>query len=197
MSPLHWRTMDDEIGKIKKSLETLELHPSLHAVVEEAGIVPSKVSAALEVTDGRPNIGNREEIPITDGEKDTIWNVSSLRDLFRGDRRPPPMGSGPPPAEYMPMFHLIEQHILNFCNEFGDKSDQEFEKIFNDLRRRPDGAPRDELHAFIWQVAAVLAGRRPLSEHESEAIFDRLRRSARTFSIGPVSRNYVNVLRNH
>lgn len=60
------------------------------------------------------------------------------------------MPSGPPPGEYTPMFHFIEHNILMFCDEFGDKSDQEFEKIFNDLRRCPDGASRDDLHAYIW-----------------------------------------------
>ena len=51
------------------------------------------------------------------------------------------------------------------------------------------------LRFFLWQVAAGLVGLRTESGAEFDAIFGRLARSARTFGIGVVSRNYITVLR--
>jgi hypothetical protein len=187
--------MNDELREIQKLQKVPALHPSLQAVADEAGLDIAALSVVADKGDERQGLGSRDKIAITDGEKVAVWQVESLRDLFRGNRRPPEMPAGTPPRTYLHLFSFIERSIPPFCQEFGDKTDQEFERVFNDLRRRPDGAPRDELHAYLWQVAALLAGCFELSALEYEAIFDRLRRSARTFSMAPVSRNYVRVLR--
>ena len=124
----------------------------------------------------------------------TAPTVPSGRYLFRGDKPAPAIPNEPPPA-YLPLFFFIEQHVLTFCHGLGDKTDGEFEEVYSNLRRRPDGKPASELHFFLWQVAAGLVGRRPVSAAEFEAIFGRLARSASTFRIGLVSRNYITVLR--
>ncbi len=186
---------DEDLRDIERSMKEVDLHPTLAQVVEEHGLDRNKLTVALRVHNDRPDVTTREEITISDGTNDATWTVPSLRALFRGERKPPEMSDRPPPA-YMPVFWFIERHIITFCDAFGDTTDQEFEGIFNQLRRRPDGKTTDDLHAFLWQVAAVLAGTRPLSAAEYEAILNRLRRSARTFSIAPVSRNYIKVLQN-
>ncbi len=179
----------------EESMQTVDLFPSLDEVVKAGGLDPKKLSVGLKTTDkNRPDVSAREQVLITDGSKAALWTVPSLRALFRGDKPAPAMPSEPPP-EYLPRFHFVEQHVVTFCDAFGDKTDGEFEEVFSNLRRRPDGKSPNELHFFLWQVAAGLAGLRPLSAAEFDAILGRLTKSARTFRMGIVSRNYIATLR--
>jgi len=171
-------------------MRVVELHPSLEDALRPSGLDRKKLTVGLKVRDGKPDVTARDEVWITDGANSVIWKVPSLRALFRGDAPEPELGQEPPPA-YLPHFFFIEQHVLTFCDAFGDKTDGEFEDAFSNLRRRPDGKSFSELHFFLWQVAAGLAGLRPVSAAEFEAIFGRLARSASHFGLGPASRNYM------
>ena len=186
--------MKTPIQEAKESMKVVELHPSLEEVVNAGGLNRTKLSVALRVQNDRPDLSAREEVSIYDGTKGAIWKVPSLGALFRGDKPAPSMPNEPPPA-YMPLFFFIELHVLTFCEGLGDKTDGEFEEVYSNLRRRPDGKSLSELHFFLWQVAVCLVGKRPVSAAEFEAIFGRLERSARTFGMGPVSRNYIGALR--
>jgi hypothetical protein len=189
--------MKTPLQEIKESLNLVDLHPSLAAALAGQGLDEHKLSVGIKVTGpnhDQPDFSRREEVTITDGSKAALWNVPSLRALCRGDKPAPSMPKEPPPA-YMPLFYFIEKHVITFCRAFGDKTDGEFEEAYSNLRRRPDGKPLSQLHTFLWQVAAGLLGTRPVSAAEFEAIFGRLARSASTFRIGPVSRNYISVLR--
>jgi hypothetical protein len=186
--------MKTPIQEAKESMKVVELHPSLEEVVKAGGLNRTKLSVGLRVQNDRPDLSAREEVSIYDGAKGAIWKVPSLRALFRGDQPAPSMPNEPPPA-YMPLFFFIELHVLTFCEGLGDKTDGEFEEVYSNLRRRPDGKSLSALHFFLWQVAAGLAGTRLVSAAEFDAIFGRLVRSARTFGTGVVSRNYIGVLR--
>lgn len=180
--------------ELEESLKAVDLFPTLEEVVESGGLDRKHLTVGLKLQGEQMDLSTREDVLITDGTKGTIWNVPSLRGLFRGDNVPPPMPNEPPPA-YFPQFMFIELHIVTFCDAFGDKTDGEFEDVFSNLRRRPDGKNQSNLHFFLWQVAAGLLGKRIVSAAEYDAIFGRLTRSARAFGIGIVSRNYINVLR--
>jgi hypothetical protein len=175
-------------------MKVVDLHPSLEEVVNANGLGRTKLTVGLKMQDDRPDVSAREEAMICDGTKDAIWNVPSLRALFRGDKPAPAIPNEPPPA-YVPLFFFIEKHVLTFCDGVGDKTDHEVEEAYSNLRRRPDGRTVSDLHFFLWQVAAGLVGRRPASAAEFDVIFGRLARSGRTFAMGPVSRNYITVLR--
>lgn len=175
-------------------MKVVDLHPSLEEVVKANGLDRTKLTVGLKMRDDRPDVSAREEVMICDATEDALWNVPSLRALFRGDKPAPAIPNEPPPA-YVPLFFFIEKHVLTFCDGIGDKTDHEFEEAYSNLRRRPDGRTVSDLHFFLWQVAAALVGRRPVSAAEFDAIFGRLARSARTFAMGPVSRNYITVLR--
>lgn len=179
----------------EESMGVVNLLPSLEEVVRAGGLDPKKLSVGLKLSDNhRPDVSAREQVLITDGTKGALWTVPSLRALFRGDKLAPAMPNEPPP-EYMPLFYFVERHVVTFCDAFGDKTDGEFEDVFSNLRRRPDGKSPSDLHFFLWQVAAGLVGLRSVSAAEFDAIFGRLTKSARTFRIGIVSRNYISVLR--
>ena len=186
--------MKTPIREVEESMKMVELHPSLEEVVNVNGLRRARLTVSLKLRGERPDLVAREEVSIYDGMKDAIWKVPSLRALFRGDKPALPMPNEPPPA-YLPMFFFIEHHVLTFCHGLGDKTDGEFEDAYSNLRRRPDSKSLSELHFFLWQVAAGLVGTRPVSAAEFDAIFGRLARSARTFGMGIVSRNYISVLR--
>jgi hypothetical protein len=186
--------MNTPFDDAEESLKEVDLHPSLEQVVTANGLDRTKLSVGLRLRADKPDFSHCEEIMITDGAKGAVWNVSSFRALFRGDKQPPSMSGEPPPA-YMPLFYFIERHVVTFSRAVGDKTDGEFEEAYSNLRRRPDGRPLSDLHSFLWQVAAGLMGIRPVSAAEFDAIFGRLARSASTFQMGLASRNYIEVLR--
>jgi len=188
------KTPVKEIEESLKIVDLPDLHPSLEEVAARDGLNRAKLTVALRLENDSPVIGNRHEILITDNSKAAIWMVPTIQSIFRGDKKVDRFGKIPPPL-YQPLFLFVELHIVTFCDAFGDKTDGQFEDAFSQLRRRPDGRVVSELQTWLWQVAVTLAGTRLLSSSEFEEIFGRLARSASTFKRGPVSRNYISVLR--
>lgn len=140
-----------------------------------------------------PDIGDRHEVPFSDGDSLWHWKVESMRSLFRGDRQPPVIGDHP--EVYNDAFLLFDWHILEISRAIGDRRDEELREIFSTLRRRPDGRSLGFVHDYFWQAAALILGSRILSQAEFEAIMTRLERSCRTFERGPTSANFVTALR--
>ena len=132
---------------------------------------------------------DRRTMALTDGTNVCLWEVDSLRALFRGDKQPPVLGDFP--DAYQEIFILLDLHVLEISKLFGDRRDAEMREIFSALRRRPDGRSSSFVHDYMWQAAAMILATRPLSQAEFEAIMARLERSARTFETDPTSRNFV------
>ena len=174
-----------------------ELFPSLSETVRAAGLNVGHLSVAFEA-DGRGHVrlADKHRIFVSDGQKRAEWLVPSLAELFRGQRLPPPDMDEYPP-DYTPHFFFIETHVLTVCDAMGDRTDQELEEIYFALRRRPDGRSLGVVHDLVWQVAALLLGRHPLSQAEFECLLGALVRSTRKWGLRPVSRNYVAYLRNN
>jgi hypothetical protein len=168
-----------------------DIVPTLRELVEAEGLNPDKLIVALEA-DNRRNIRvlDKHSVPVHDGNKMVLWQVSALGDLFRGSRTPPP-DMDHYPDEYAPHFFFIENHVLTLCEVKGDRTDQEMEEIYSMLRRRPAGRSLGAVHDFLWQVAALLLGTQVLSAAEFEALIGALERSTRKWALRPVSRNYV------
>jgi len=160
-----------------------------------AGLNPGRLSVPFE-SDGRKHvrIPDKHAVPVTDGHKLIAWAAPSLRELFRGNRQPPP-DIDHYPLEYSQHFFFIENHVLTLCDAMGDRTDQELEEIYSALRRRPDGRSLSTVHDCLWQVTALLLGSHELSEGEFEALMAALVRSTRKWGIRPVSRNYIAFLR--
>jgi hypothetical protein len=172
-----------------------ECAPSLREAVKAGHLDFAKLSVPIEVDEqGRSKVTDRSLILLTDRTNYGSWEVRSLRELFRGTAAPPASMQTPPP-EYDRYFAFIEMHVLQYSDNFGDKTDGEFEEIFSNLRRRPDGRSLGPLHDYLWQVLAVLLGGCVLSEAQYEAIVGRLALSASHFKLGPSSRFYTESLR--
>jgi hypothetical protein len=136
---------------------------------------------------------DRGTIYLTTGDQFCLWEIDSLRALFRGDAKPPVLGDYP--EAYQESFMTLDLHALQLSKFFGDRRDLEMLEVYSALRRRPDGRSLGFVHDYMWQAAAIVLGTRPLSQAEFEAILSRLERSCRTFEMGPTSRNYIATLR--
>lgn len=118
-----------------------------------------------------------------------------LRSLYRGGRVVAEFGSTPP-SEYDMVFAFIERPLALFAASSAQPvRDQDFEKLFTELRRRPDGRYQSPLYRYFQAILRALLLLRPTSESELDAVLRRLARSARTFSEGATSTHYFdNVL---
>ncbi len=189
----HYGEADQSSAKI--NFPEMDLVASLRSVVESAGLDPKNLCAALQADEqGHVTIENRRSVFVSDGEQAVEWPVASLRELFRGNRKPPPDIERYPPA-YTPYFYFVESHFLTLCGGRSVPTDQEMEEVYSMLRRRPDAKSVGKSHDFLWQVAALLLGCYVLSEAEFEGIFAALLGSARRWGLKPISRNYAEFLR--
>jgi hypothetical protein len=163
--------------------------------IQDGQLAAASITVALPTPDNGPvRIAGRQKLFITDGQAITDWDVPSLRSLFRGTNAPP-VDIEHLQREYTPCYYLIERHVLLLCEVVGNRPDAEFEDVYSNLRRRPDGRSLGVSHDFIWQAACLLLGMRSLSAAEFEAIIGRLLRSVRTFRAADSSRNYATFLR--
>jgi hypothetical protein len=134
------------------------------------------------------------DVQVQVGEGRQTLALRQVRELFTGERRAPDLSQGPTPA-LEPFFMLLEYTVLRFCEADGrDPTDQDMAAIYASLRRRPD-SNGGKLHGYLRAAARLYLSVRDVSQAEYEAVFNRLAKSARTFSVPPISRNYVATLR--
>ena len=178
--------------------EPNEVAPSLREALQTGGLDGTKLMVGLPTKEQSGGLASfdRHRILLNEGEKIAEWHVSSLRELWRGDKKPPADMSHYP-KEYVPMFFFIERQARLADEMGGGLRDLQFEEIYSMLRRRPDGKSLGPVHDYLWQVAATLLGMRVLSQAEFEEIFGQLARSCRRWAMGATSRNYMDYLKEH
>lgn len=184
------------------SLQAL-VDPSTLAVLPPSQVAPLALPSwevMLPTTaDGRPVAPDHSWIIARRGESGPpefrALGDAPLRSLFRGARVVQEFGSTPPP-EYDLVFAFIERPLALFAAASAPRvRDEEFERLFSELRRRPDGRYQSPLYLYCQAVLRALLLLRPTSESEFDAVLRRLARSARTFSEGATSTHYFdNVL---
>lgn len=194
-----WKRKKPKTANALSSAGALEdVVPSLRQAAQNAGLPHTAVFLSIPTGPGAENaVLDRSEILIGDGLQVTTWQAPPLRDLFRGDRQPPPDGEMERyPQPYLPFFYRAEFNVFRFCRTREiNPTDGEFLELYSFMKRRPDGKSMGPLHDVIWQSAALVLGLRPWSEAEYLAVFGQLARSARHFKIGPTSRNYIAYVR--
>jgi hypothetical protein len=173
----------------------IELWPTLRTAIEGAGLDPANLSLAVEADGQRQlRLADKQVLVISDGNKTATWKVSSLAEMFRGDRLPPEDIEHYPEA-YVPYFFFVEVRFLLLCDTIREPSDQEMEEIYAALRRRPDGRTISATHSAVWQIMALLLGHYVISETEFAGITSALLSSARRWAMRPISRFYIDYLR--
>ncbi|MGE0191710.1 MAG: hypothetical protein AB7T63_06660 [Planctomycetota bacterium] len=117
--------------------------------------------------------------------------LKPLADLWTGDVRPPDLGSRPP-SEYLPFLATIERTAAAYVAATQtQETDQEFERLYSLLRRRPAGRDDHPLFGYLQAAVRLYMSLRATSQAEFEAVVRRLEQSARTFSEGYASTNYT------
>ena len=139
-----------------------------------------------------PVIPNRTNIVVLGNEASLKWQAPPIPTLFRGSVVPPSLETYP--REYVLLFAHIESQVWRFCDSHRVGRDEELRELFAELRRRPEGKSRSVLHTVLWQILALTLAAIPLSQAQYEAIVQRMSQSARSFSMGPSSRNYLQFL---
>lgn len=162
--------------------------------LEEAGISTTwkTVPSVAIRLDGAGRVAPAgETITVVDGARVAVVEPPPISELFAGDRVPPDFSDGPTDG-YVEFFGTIEHTALDFCATTGMRvRDQEFEKMYEHLRRRPDGTHPHPLFSYLQGAVRVYMSVHRVSRAEFEAVIRRLVRSARTFAMGPTSANYL------
>ena len=162
------------------------------AALEAAGMVPEPLSLRIRLevqADGGIDLGST--VTVEQEERSVAVALAPIASLWSGSRLPPDL-TGKPQKDYIPFFHSIEQAAADYCWQSGRQViDREFERLYELLRRRPDGRDAEPVFAVLQAGARLYMSLCDTSQAEYEAVVRRLARSARTFAIGgPVSRNY-------
>jgi hypothetical protein len=137
-----------------------------------------------------------EEIPVLVGGKYAVSvKLKPISALFTGTVRPPSFAHSAPPAQYFPFIAMIERTAIDYCRVMRQiVKDQEFNRLYTHLRRRPDGTDANPLFAYLQAATRLYMSLRDVSRDEFEAVAGRLALSAKHFSIGYSSTNYFEVV---
>ena len=162
--------------------------------LREAGIDPAREdflpALALRLDPaGRPLPLDGEAVVACQGRSVPV-RLKPVSSLFAGNALPPDFSGGPTKA-YLPVFLCIEQAAAHYT--FLGRTttrDREFERLYDHLRRRPDGTDSNPLFSYLQAAVALQMSLRDLGRAEYEAVLRRLAKSARTFSDGYTSTYY-------
>ncbi len=181
-----------------------ELHPSFTAYLAASGVAAKDVTLSWRAAPSHGLlIPDRTEIllctrPLT-GDRHTdagevtsyVWHVPSLASLFRGTAKPPASQEGVQ-LYYTPFITHFETGVVQMAAGLdADPTDEDMERVYSQMRRRPDGKGLSVLQNAVWQCAAYSLAYHEIGAAEFEAVMRRLAISAATFRTHAVSRNYI------
>lgn len=165
----------------------------------QAGIDPSLERTipriAIRTDEARRpiHIGGAPVLVASD-ERSLEVDLKSLPTLFSGSALPP-SAEKDLQTRYVPFFAILEQAALDYCHTARRKEwDEEFERLYRLLWRRPEGTDKNPLFSHLQAAARLYLSLRDTSRDEFEAVVKRLAKSARRFSSGAGSTNYVEML---
>jgi hypothetical protein len=172
--------------------EALKQFETAGVKIDLASQIPF-VAVALQKDQENP-IALGGTFPVSQGEDIAVVTLKPISQLFAGNR-PAPNLSGEPPPEYQTFLLMIESAVFDYCRAAARAPyDEEFEKLYLHLRRRPDDQHADPLFSYMQAGARLYMSLVDVSRAEFEAIAQRLTRSARHFRTDAASRNYFEIV---
>jgi hypothetical protein len=131
-----------------------------------------------------------EEVPVMGNEGLVSLPLQALSRLWTGKRVPPDLSRTPPP-EYHAFLLLLESTAANYCAATGrPETDDTFERLYRQLRRKPEGRDAHPLFSYLKGAARLYLTLRDTSQAEFEAVLHRLSQSAKWHSTHVGSTNY-------
>lgn len=163
------------------------------AELEKAGVKvdePDRLYVAVEWEDGKRVRTVGDTVQVRAGEQLVHVHLQPISKLWTGSKVPPSFAKAPPP-EYQPFFMLLEATAAGYCRAVRNtETDQEFERLYRHLLRRPDGTDRNPLFSYLQGAARLYMSLRDVSQAEFEAVVERLHLSAKHFQTHVGSINY-------
>ena len=135
-----------------------------------------------------------EEVFVMQGKDLSVdVRLKPISALFTGNRAPPSF-AGVPPEEYLLFLQTIEMVAINYFLACGPERDEEFARLYNQLRRRPDGTDKNPLFSYLQAAARLYMSLNDISQAEFEAVVNKLCRSAKRHMENAASKNYITFL---
>lgn len=151
---------------------------------------PEMLRVAIQRDENKKVVNPRDDVAVMGNEGMVLLKLKPISQLFTGSAVPPDM-SRAPPLEYQPFFLLLESTAANYCAAIGKpETDDELERLYRQLRRRPDGEDKHPLFAYLRGAARLYMSLRDVSQAEFEAVLNRLSQSAKWHSSHVGSTNY-------
>jgi hypothetical protein len=151
---------------------------------------PELLRVAIQRDEQKQVMRLRGEVPVMGNEGLMLVSLKPITKLWTGSAVPPDLSRTPPP-QYQPFFLLLESTAANYCAAVGKpETDDEFERLFRQLRRRPDGDDAHPLFSYLQGAVRLYLSLRDVSQAEFEAVVNRLSQSAKWHSTHVGSTNY-------
>ncbi|HYO73177.1 MAG TPA: hypothetical protein VEU33_44645, partial [Archangium sp.] len=151
---------------------------------------PEMLRVAIQRDENKRVVTVRGEVPVMGNEGLMLVPLKPISQLWTGTVVPPDLSRTPPP-QYQPFLLLLESTAANYCAAQGrPETDDEFERLFRQLRRRPDGGDVHPLFSYLQGAVRLYMSLRDVSQAEFEAVVNRLSQSAKWHSTHTGSTNY-------
>ncbi|MFE8601904.1 hypothetical protein [Archangium violaceum] len=151
---------------------------------------PEMLRVAIQRDESKRVVTVRNEVPVMGNEGLVLVPLKPISQLWTGSAVPPDLSRTPPP-QYQPFFLLLESTAANYCAAQGrPETDEEFERLFRQLRRRPDGTDVHPLFSYLQGATRLYMSLRDVSQAEFEAVVNRLSQSAKWHATHTGSTNY-------
>lgn len=167
-----------------------------HAVVEklrQAGLKvdqPELLRVAVQRDEHQKLLPLGAEVPVLGNEGVVLIALQPVSRLWTGTVVPPDL-SRTPPEHYHPFLLLLESTAANYCASTGKaETDDEFARLYRQLRRRPDGEDAHPLFSYLQGAVRLYQSLRDVSQAEFEAVVNRLHQSAKWHSTHVGSTRY-------
>ncbi|HZH77383.1 MAG TPA: hypothetical protein VEY88_15245 [Archangium sp.] len=151
---------------------------------------PELLRVAIQRDEQKQVMRLRGEVPVMGNEGLMLVSLKPVTKLWTGSAVPPDLSRTPPPR-YQPFLLLLESTAANYCAAVAKpETDDEFERLFRQLRRRPDGEDAHPLFSYLQGAVRLYLSLRDVSQAEFEAVVNRLSQSAKWHSTHVGSTNY-------
>jgi len=155
---------------------------------------PELLQVPLALTEDGRAAPLGEEVPVADNS----WTMAHVK-LQPISRLWTPTGTAPFPPRTAPRHEaflvLLESTASIYCTTMRrPETDAEFERLYRQLRRHPDGHDAHPLFEYLQAAARLYLSLRDVSRAEYEALTDRLGKLARYADTHVGSTNYHRIM---